>query len=119
MREHEITKADVVMNNVLVRGRRDVYNQSIYLVCRICFSTYSWAPLLTNLLSTHLLPWPGRNIKAIVPPKATPKASPKRASQKSPKVKAVAKSKSVKRPTAKKNRKAKAAKDAKEEADDS
>ena len=116
MREHEITKADVVMNNVLVRGRRDVYNQSIYLVCRICFSTYSWAPLLTNLLSTHLLPWLGRNIKAMVAPKATPKASPKRASQKSPKVKAAAKSKSVKRTRAKKNGKTK---DAKEEADDS
>jgi len=67
---NEITRADVAMNNVLVRGR---------------------------------------NIKAVVPPKASPKASPKRASV--PKAKAKAKVRSGKRPRVKKTGKAKPAKE--------
>ena len=104
---NEITRADVAMNNVLVRGRRDVINNIfytyIYAGCYILMgTTLLWIP-------THPLPWLGRNIKAVVPAKASPKASPKRASV--PKAKAKAKVRSGQRTRVKKTGKAKAAKE--------
>ena len=63
-------------------------------------TTLLWIP-------THPLPWLGRNIKAVVPAKASPKASPKRASV----PKAKAKVRSAKRTRVKKTGKAKPAKE--------
>ena len=49
---NEITRADVAMNNVLVRGRRDVINNIYYTMQGV---TYSWAPLSFRFQLTHSL----------------------------------------------------------------